>query len=52
MFEFNEQPSGWLLGRLPDIKYYNNGIINKRYYPDEQPEGWSKGRIKKEKLIK
>ena len=27
-------------------KYYNNGIIDSRFYPNEQPEGWVLGRIK------
>lgn len=27
-------------------KYYNNGIIDSRFYPNEQPEGWVLGTLK------
>jgi len=53
----NQQPDGWILGRIKTstgnlgYKTYNNGTIEKQFKPNEIPDGWIKGRLKKNILF-
>ena len=53
IFSINEQPNGWVLGRLKvssgnkGYKTYNNGIEEKQFRTNEIPNGWVQGRLEK-----